>query len=328
MNRHILLQVEGLKKYFPIGGGIFRKPRHFVKAIDGITLSISRGEIFGLVGESGCGKTTIGRCIIRLEEPTEGRIIFDGKEIGGLSRGQMRSLRRDMQMIFQDPYSSLNPRKTVGRIISEAYGVHGLYSREERKERMEELVGLVGLRPEHIYRYPYEFSGGQRQRICVARAIALNPKLVVADEPVSALDVSIQAQILNLLADLQARLSLTYLFISHDLSVVRHICDRVAVMYLGRIVEQAGRNGLFSRPLHPYTQGLLSAVPKPDPFSPRKGRKIRGEVASQIFPPGGCPFHPRCPDAISICSETRPELTEVEPGHWTACHRLKRGHLF
>ncbi|MBW1721159.1 MAG: dipeptide ABC transporter ATP-binding protein [Deltaproteobacteria bacterium] len=322
MNRDALLKIEELKKYFPIGGGFFRKPKHFVKAVDGVSLTIRRGETFGLVGESGCGKTTIGRCILRLEEPTGGRILFEGRDIAGLNRSEMRTIRRDMQIIFQDPYSSLNPRKTVGRIIGEAFAVHGLYSRDERKKRREELAALVGLRPEHVYRYPHEFSGGQRQRVCVARALALSPKLIIADEPVSALDVSIQAQILNLLLDLQSRFSLTYLFISHDLSVVRHICDRVAVMYLGRIVELADRNALFTRPGHPYTRALLSAVPKPDPFVPRKPRGIRGEVPSQVNPPGGCAFHPRCSDALPQCSEIRPELIEIEPGHWAACHRV------
>ena len=320
MNNDNLLTLEGIKKYFVMGGGFLRGEPSFLKAVDGVDLSVKRGETFGLVGESGCGKTTLGRCILRLEEPTEGRVLFEGRDIMGYGRRELSMLRRDMQIIFQDPYSSLNPRKKVRRIIGEAFTVHKMLTKGERRNRVEELANLVGIRPEQIDRFPHEFSGGQRQRICVARALALNPKLIIADEPVSALDVSIQAQILNLLVELQKRFSLTYLFISHDLSVVRHICDRVAVMYLGRIVELTDSAELFVRPLHPYTQALLSAVPATNPDKKSTRIHLEGEVPSQIDPPKGCAFHPRCMSKGEICAREVPALVEVESGHFVACH--------
>lgn len=320
MNNPDLLVVQGLKKYFAIGGGFLRGNQLFLKAVDGVDLAVKSGETFGLVGESGCGKTTLGRCILRLEEPTEGRIFFDGRDVAAYDRRQLQAARRDMQIIFQDPYSSLNPRKKVRRIIGEAFTVHKTLPKKKREQRVNELANLVGIRPEQIDRYPHEFSGGQRQRICVARALALNPKLIIADEPVSALDVSIRAQILNLLVELQKRFSLTYLFISHDLSVVRHLCDRVAVMYTGRIVELAPAGDLFQRPFHPYTRALLSAVPKTSPRKQNERYLLQGEVPSQIRPPGGCSFHPRCSQRKDICNQLRPALIENEPGHWVACH--------
>jgi len=316
-----LIDARSIVKHYPILGGVWMKQTGSVKAVDGVSLTIGAGETLGLVGESGCGKTTFGRVILRLEEPTSGEIFFQGKSILGNSRNEMQALRREMQIIFQDPFSSLNPRKTVGQIIGEPLLVHGVGSRQERDRRVLELMEVVGLRKEHMRRYPHQFSGGQRQRIGVARALALNPKLVVCDEAVSALDVSIQAQVINLLKDLQQEFGLTYLFISHDLGVVEHVSDRVAVMYLGKIVEIAPSKDLYLEPLHPYTQALLSAVPIPDPSLQRPGRIIlKGDVPSPIDPPPGCRFHPRCNYAEGLCSEKEPLLSEVRERHWAACH--------
>ncbi|NVM24750.1 MAG: dipeptide ABC transporter ATP-binding protein [Desulfobacterales bacterium] len=320
MREDPILIVENLKKYFPLGGGFLKKPTAQVKAVDGANLVVKRGETLALVGESGCGKTTMGRCIVRLDEPTEGKIYFEKENILGYRDKKLRQLRRDMQVIFQDPFSSLNPRKTVEYIIGEGFVIHRLYSKRERQERVSELMELVGLGPELRGRYPHEFSGGQRQRICVARAIALQPKLVIADEPVSALDVSIQAQILNLLVDLQEKLALTYLFISHDLSVVRHISNRVAVMYLGHIVEQASREVLFKEPAHPYTEALMAAVPVADPFRKKHAIHLEGDVPSPLNPPSGCSFHPRCRYFQDVCRKTPPVMEEIDAGHEVACH--------
>ncbi len=291
-----------------------------VKAVDGVSVAIREGETLGLVGESGCGKSTLGRAILRLEEPTSGEVLFEGRNILTFDPKQLRALRRQMQIIFQDPFSSLNPRKTVAQIVGEPLLVHGLGNRLERDQRVEELLGVVGLRAEHMRRYPHMFSGGQRQRIGVARALALNPKLVICDEAVSALDVSIQAQVLNLLRDLQDEFGLTYLFISHDLHVVEHVSDRVAVMYLGKVVELAAKAEIYLRPLHPYTQALLSASPMPDPTVKRQRIILKGDVPSPINPPPGCRFHTRCPYAESVCRQSEPELREERDGHFAACH--------
>ncbi|WP_018132031.1 ABC transporter ATP-binding protein [Effusibacillus pohliae] len=315
-----LLEVKNLKTYYPIKKGLFRKSAGFVKAVDGVTFSVMEGETFGLVGESGCGKSTTGRTILRLIPQTEGEIVFQGRDISSVSKDEMRRLYRDMQLIFQDPYASLNPRKTVGKLIEEPLIVHNLLTPMERKKRVQELLEVVGLHAYHADRYPHEFSGGQRQRIGIARALALNPKLIIADEPVSALDVSIQSQVLNLLRRLQQEFHLTYLFIAHDLSVVKHISDRVGVMYLGRIVEQADKQNLFDKPLHPYTQALLSAVPVPKPNSKRERIILEGDVPSPANPPQGCAFHPRCFACMDICRTVRPELTDVGDGHYVACH--------
>jgi peptide/nickel transport system ATP-binding protein/oligopeptide transport system ATP-binding protein len=315
-----LLTVENLKKVYPVKTSVFGKPLLEVKAVDGIDFSVRRGETLGIVGESGCGKTTLGRCILRLEEPTSGRVAFDGHDLLAMRRSDLRKIRRDMQMIFQDPYSSLNPRKTIGRIIDDAFAIHKMFSGSERAEKVQALMGVVGLRPEARQSYPHEFSGGQRQRIGIARAIALRPKLVVADEPVSALDVSIQAQIISLLVALQRELELTYLFISHDLSVVRHISDRVAVMYLGRIVELADSQPLFDTPLHPYTEALIAALPVPSRTGARQIAPLAGDVPSPIDPPAGCPFHPRCPYQQELCTCQIPDYRQMTDRRWVACH--------
>ena len=315
----VLLQVENLVKHYPILGGVFLKEVASVKAVDGVTLTVAKGETLGLVGESGCGKTTLGRALLRLEEPTSGSVHFNGENILDYNSEQLRNLRREMQIIFQDPFSSLNPRKTVRHIIGERLLVHGMGNRKARDERVLELMEVVGLRKEHMRRYPHQFSGGQRQRIGVARALALNPKLIVCDEAVSALDVSIQAQVVNLLKDLQEEFDLTYLFISHDLSVVEHISDRVAVMYLGKIVESTTSDKLYRRPLHPYTQALLSASPVPDPQASRNRIILKGDVPSPIDPPPGCRFHTRCLFAKEICHKREPTYREVDKDHWVAC---------
>jgi oligopeptide/dipeptide ABC transporter ATP-binding protein len=314
-----LVRAENLVKYYPILGGVFLKEVAAVKAVDGVNLSIAQGETLGLVGESGCGKTTLGRALLRLEEPTAGSVFFDSKNILEFSAKELRNLRKEIQIIFQDPFSSLNPRKTIAHIIGEPLLVHGIGNREERNARVLKLLEVVGLRQEHMRRYPHQFSGGQRQRIGVARALALNPKLIVCDEAVSALDVSIQAQVINLLQDLQEEFHLTYLFISHDLSVVEHISNRVAVMYLGKIVELADSKHLYHNPLHPYTQALLSASPTPNPTKKHKRIILKGDVPSPIDPPPGCRFHTRCLYTKDICRNKEPQLEEIEPGHQVAC---------
>lgn len=316
-----LLKVEHLKKYYPIEKEWFgRSPRQFVKAVDDISFSVQMGETFGLVGESGCGKSTTGRSLLRLIEPTEGRVVFDGQDITALSQEELRRKRKDMQIVFQDPFSSLDPRHTIQRILEEPLIVHGVGDRKDRQKMICQLIDVVGLTESHLRRYPHQFSGGQRQRIGIARALSLKPKLIIADEPVSALDVSIQSQVVNLLQDLQEEFGLTYIFIAHDLSIVKHICDRVAVMYLGRIVEIAEKNKLYSVPQHPYTQALLSAVPQPDPDIKAERIILQGEVPSPANAPIGCAFHTRCPKVMDICRSKRPELAETEDGHQTACH--------
>jgi len=323
-DNNALVRVENLVKHFPITRGILiQREVGAVKAVDGVSFDIVKGETLGLVGESGCGKSTTGRTIIQLYRATSGKVYLEDKELTNLKGEELRHVRRNMQIIFQDPYASLNPRMTVGDIVGEPLEVHGIMSnRKERRKRVQELLNLVGLNPYFINRYPHEFSGGQRQRIGVARALALEPQFIVCDEPISALDVSIQAQVVNLLEELQNKLGLTYLFIAHDLSMVRHISDRTAVMYLGKIVELTTREELYSNPLHPYTKALLSAVPIPDPIAERKRQRIilTGDVPSPVNPPSGCHFHPRCSYAQEICKEADPEWREVAPGHWVACH--------
>jgi oligopeptide transport system ATP-binding protein len=318
----VILEVRDLVKTFEVRGGMFGGGGGTVRAVDGVSFSIRRGETLGLVGESGCGKTTTGRCILQLERPTSGAILFEGRDLTTLDARELRAVRRRMQVIFQDPYSSLNPRMTIGQMIAEPLAVHGLVrSAAARADRVRQLLVHVGLLPQHARRYPHQLSGGQRQRVGIARALAMEPTLIICDEPVSALDVSIQAQIINLLEDLQAQFGLTYLFIAHDLAVVRHISDRVAVMYLGKIVEMADRKTLYDHPLHPYTRALLSAVPIPDPELEMQRERVvlGGEVPSPLHPPSGCVFHPRCPVAIDRCPQVVPELREVTPGHWAAC---------
>ena len=320
MATETLLEVTNLKKYFPIKGGVFSRTVGFVYAVDDVSFTVQKGETLGLVGESGCGKSTTGRSILRLIEPTDGRVTFEGQDVTALDKNAMRRLRREMQIIFQDPYASLNPRMTVGSIVGEPLEIHKIARGSEKTERVASLLQKVGLRPEDMRKYPHEFSGGQRQRIGIARALALNPKLIVCDEPVSALDVSIQAQVINLLEDLQDEFGLSYLFIAHNLNVVEHISNRVAVMYLGQIVELASDTDLYNDPQHPYTEALLSAVPIPDPTVQKKRIILQGDVPSPIDPPSGCHFHTRCMYKEKICEEEAPEFKHIGGGHWVACH--------
>lgn len=321
MKQEVLLEVRNLVKHFPIRQGIiFTRQVGAVKAVDDISFTVNKGETLGLVGESGCGKTTTGRVILRLIEPTSGQVIFDGKNVPALPKDELRELRKEMQIIFQDPYGSLNPRMTVGDIIGEPLHIHKLAKGPEREKRVRELLEVVGLSAFHARRFPHEFSGGQRQRIGIARALAVNPRLIICDEPVSALDVSIQAQVINLLQDLQEEFGLTYLFIAHDLSVVKHISDRVAVMYLGKIVELTDKDELYRNPKHPYTQALLSAIPEADPTIKKERIILKGDVPSPINPPSGCRFHTRCPKAMEICTKEEPEFLDSGGGHFVACH--------
>lgn len=311
--KEILLEVKRLRKYFPVGDTV-------IKAVNDLNFVIHRGETLGFVGESGCGKSTAGRTILRLYEATEGEVFYEGKDIQKLSAKGLKEVRKEIQMIFQDPYSSLNPRMTVGDIIGEPLDIHRLAKGEKRKQRIQELLTMVGLNPEHMNRFPHEFSGGQRQRIGIARALAVEPKFIICDEPISALDVSIQAQVVNLLKELQGKMGLTYLFIAHDLSMVKHISDRIAVMYLGKMVELAESEELYAHPLHPYTQALLSSIPIPDPMVKRQRIVLTGDVPSPINPPSGCHFRTRCPQVMDRCIKQEPEWKEVKPGHYTACH--------
>jgi len=321
--REKLLELKNVKKYFPVKAGVFRRTVDHVKAVDDISFHIFKGETLGLVGESGCGKSTTGRTILRLLEATEGEIYFEGKNLVELDKKELREIRKDMQIIFQDPYASLNPRMTVADIVGEPLDIHNLAdSKQERNERVLEILDTVGLSEDHMKRYPHEFSGGQRQRIGVARALAVDPKIIIADEPVSALDVSIQAQVINMMQDLQDDFDLTYLFIAHDLSVVKHISDRIAVMYLGKLVEIADKTELFENTLHPYTQALLSAIPIADPTYDKERIILEGDVPSPVDPPSGCRFHPRCPKAMDVCSEKEPEFKDYGDGHYAACHLL------
>jgi oligopeptide transport system ATP-binding protein len=315
-----LLRVEGLKKYFPIRKGLLSRVSGHVKAVDDVSFYVNKGETLGIVGESGCGKSTTGRMLMRLLEPTEGKVFFDGKELTSISNDDMRKARREIQMVFQDPYASLNPRHTIEKILEEPLIVHGIGDSKSRKKKVRDFLEIVGLSSYHAKRYPHQFSGGQRQRIGIARALMTNPKLIIADEPVSALDVSIQAQVLNLMQDLQKELNLTYIFIAHDLGVVRHISDRVGVMYLGKMVEVAVSEKLYDKPLHPYTQALLSAVPVPDPNFVREQILIKGDIPSPSNPPSGCTFHTRCPFKMDVCTKIVPKLEELETGHSVACH--------
>lgn len=318
--KKVLLKVDQLKQYFPIKGGFFGRTINHVKAVDDITFDIKQGETLSIVGESGCGKSTTGRAILRLDEPTSGSIHFQDKDLLSLGKKEMRRTRKDLQVIFQDPFASLNPRQTIGKILGEALAIQNVVPKENRKSRIEELLGHVGLRPESMERYPHEFSGGQRQRIGIARALAVGPKLIICDEAVSALDVSIQAQVLNLLKSLQRQFDLTFLFISHDLGVVRHISDRVMVMYLGKIVEIADKKSIFEQPQHPYTRALLSAIPVPNPVHERERILLTGDVPSPIDPPNGCRFHTRCPFVQDICKTQLPELKRSAQNHQVACH--------
>lgn len=317
-----LLVVQDLVKYFPVKAGLLQRVVAWVQAVDKVSFSVKRGEILGLVGESGCGKTTVGRTVLRLIPATGGKVVFDGKDIFALDKSGLKALRRDMQIVFQDPYSSLDPRMPVGHSIAEGLSVHGMGNKNERNEIVRKMLTRVGMRPDHARRYPHEFSGGQRQRIGIARALTLQPKMIICDEPVSALDVSVQATVLNILQDLQEDFGLTYIFIAHDLSVVEHISDRVAVMYVGKMVELTGREELYKNPLHPYTQALLSAIPIPDPTLKRERILLTGDVPSPLNPPLGCRFHPRCPVVMDICREQEPVYQDVGAGHFVACHRV------
>lgn len=316
----VLLKVDNLKKYFPITGGLFGKTVSHVKAVDDVSFYVRKGETLGLVGESGCGKSTTGRVLMRLIEATEGKVVFEDQELTSLNSNAMRKMRKEIQMVFQDPFASLNPRHTVEKILEEPLIVHGIGDKEERKRRVREMLEVVGLSSYHAKRYPHQFSGGQRQRIGIARALMTKPKLIIADEPVSALDVSIQSQVLNLLEDLQKDFGLTYIFIAHDLGVVKHISDRVGVMYLGRLVEITESEKLYEKPLHPYTRALLDSIPIPDPDIKKDRELLSGDLPSPSNPPLGCAFHTRCRDCMDICKTTRPEMKEVEPGHFAACH--------
>ncbi|WP_227396433.1 ABC transporter ATP-binding protein [Jeotgalibacillus aurantiacus] len=320
MTTEPLLKVENLKKHFPVRGGILGKEVGSVKAVEGVSFTVHKGETLGIVGESGCGKSTTGRMLLRLIEPTDGKVYFEGQDVTTLSTSEMRKLRRDMQMVFQDPFASLNPRHTVEKILEEPLKVHGIGTPKERKQKVRELLEIVGLSSYHAKRYPHQFSGGQRQRIGIARALMTRPKLIIADEPVSALDVSIQSQVLNLMQDLQKEFQLTYIVIAHDLGVVRHISDRVGVMYLGKMAELADSERLYENPLHPYTQALLSAVPIPDPLFEKESVVLEGDIPSPANPPSGCTFHTRCPFKMDVCAQKVPELREHESGHYVACH--------